>query len=164
MSEQRAKQLAATFIADHEGMRTEAYPDPLHGWRVPTIGYGTTTYPDGTPVKRGDKKTPEYLRLCLVDFIDRQCLPHLRSMPTWPLMNEYQQAALISFGYNTGPRFFRAKNRESITKLCIMADYWRDVEFVVTTFVKYRNPGSSVENGLRKRRLLEADLFLHIGD
>src|SRR5690606_888414 len=36
------------------GGRFEAYADPAHGWRVPTIGWGTIAYESGAPVKRGD--------------------------------------------------------------------------------------------------------------
>ena len=27
--------------------RAQAYPDPIYGWEVATIGYGTTKYPNG---------------------------------------------------------------------------------------------------------------------
>ena len=30
--------------------RAQAYPDPIYGWDIPTIGYGTTKYPDSSKV------------------------------------------------------------------------------------------------------------------
>lgn len=46
---------AAVFVGilNRENIKLEAYPDPVHGWQVPTIGAGST---EG--VKRGDKITP----------------------------------------------------------------------------------------------------------
>lgn len=40
-------------ILTREDIKTEAYADPVHGWKVPTIGAGSI---EG--VKRGDKITP----------------------------------------------------------------------------------------------------------
>ncbi len=48
---------AIALIKEFEGCHLSAYPDPLHGWDVATIGYGTTRYPDGRKVQRGDKTT-----------------------------------------------------------------------------------------------------------
>ena len=33
---------ATEYISGNEGFRSAAYPDPIHGERVPTIGFGTT--------------------------------------------------------------------------------------------------------------------------
>ncbi|KEH07087.1 hypothetical protein GY14_30295, partial [Delftia tsuruhatensis] len=41
------------YIAQREGYSEAAYPDPVHGAKVPTVGFGTT---EG--VKVGDKTTP----------------------------------------------------------------------------------------------------------
>lgn len=40
-------------LVTREDIKTEAYPDPVYGWDVPTIGAGSTK-----GVKRGDKMTP----------------------------------------------------------------------------------------------------------
>ena len=46
---------AAAFVGllAHEGYVGEAYPDPTHGWSVPTIGFGTTH-----GVRQGDRTDP----------------------------------------------------------------------------------------------------------
>lgn len=33
---------AIDSIIKHEGFRSKPYPDPIHGWEVPTFGYGFT--------------------------------------------------------------------------------------------------------------------------
>ena len=30
------------YIAQREGYQEQAYPDPVHGTKVPTVGFGTT--------------------------------------------------------------------------------------------------------------------------
>lgn len=140
----------------------EAYPDPLKGWAVPTIGWGTTRYPWGEKVLKGDiilqVSADRFLALEV-----RRCLDAVLKIPTAKFMKPNQLAALTSFGYNLGANFYRARNRESISKLCVAPWTWSDKDYVISTFVKYRNPGSNVEAGLRKRRLAEANLFLGIG-
>lgn len=53
----------AKILANYEGLRTQAYPDAIHGWKVPTIGIGATYYPKGFRltgrVKQGDVITKE---------------------------------------------------------------------------------------------------------
>ena len=45
------------LIKEFEGCHLTAYPDPLSGGEPYTIGYGTTRYPGGRRVSRGDKIT-----------------------------------------------------------------------------------------------------------
>lgn len=153
---------AAMFIADRESFSAVAYPDPLYGWQVPTIGYGTTAYPDGGAVKRGDKCTMTQARFWLLWHIERLLKPNMEAIPTWGLMNENQQAAILSIAYNlrNGAYFYGAKGRESLTTLVASPNKWRDADYVTAQFEKYRNPGSNVEKGLRRRRKAEAKLFM----
>ena len=41
------------YIAQREGYQEQAYPDPVHGTKVPTVGFGTTQ-----GVKMGDTLSP----------------------------------------------------------------------------------------------------------
>ena len=56
---------ALKIIKKFEGFNEKAYPDPLSGGAPYTIGFGTTFYPDGSPVKQGQRcskpKALEYL-------------------------------------------------------------------------------------------------------
>lgn len=151
---------ATELIAKFEGFSPDAYPDPIRGWKVATIGYGTTVYPDGAKVKQGDKCTEVQARFWLLWFIEREIKPSMEQIPQWSLMNENQQAALMSFSYNLGPHWYRAHNRESMTMLADSPHLWRDAAWITKQFVKFRNPGSNVERGLRRRREAEAALFL----
>ena len=45
---------ALQLIKEFEGCRLSAYPDPGTGGAPWTIGYGTTSFPDGSVVQRGD--------------------------------------------------------------------------------------------------------------
>jgi GH24 family phage-related lysozyme (muramidase) len=137
----------------------KAYPNPKVGWALPTIGWGTTRYPDGSRVKRGDVITDEEAQECLMAEVDRDCRPALEKIPTWEKMNDNQRGALYSFAYNLGAHFYRGANFQSITKVCDSPDLWGDSDWIRDQFIKYRNPGTSVEEGLRRRREAEAELF-----
>lgn len=50
-------------------------------------------------------------------------------------------------------------NFQSITKVCDSPELWPDSKWVKEQFVKYRDPGTPVEEGLRRRREAEAELF-----
>ena len=83
----------------------EAYADPIAGWQLPTIGYGTTRYPDGQRVRQGDVITRAQAEAYLKDDVERQCRPSLERIPTWGQMNNHQRSAPYSFAYNPGPGF-----------------------------------------------------------
>lgn len=89
----------AGFVANFEGFRPCPYIDPVG---VATIGYGTTVYPDGTPVRMGDRcideaKAREYKTGDLAKFNTV-----VRGAVTRP-MTPNQEKALTSFVYNVGP-------------------------------------------------------------
>lgn len=139
--------------------RAEAYPDPIAGWQVPTIGFGTTRYPDGRAVKQGDVISRDQAGDYLRDELERHCRPSLERIPTWKQMTSNQRSALYSFAYNLGPGFYRGADFASITRVCDSPERWGEQAWVSEQFVKYRNPGSSAEAGLKRRRLAEASLF-----
>jgi lysozyme len=93
---------ALVGLAVHEGYRGEAYI-PVPGDR-PTIGFGSTFNEDGTPVRMGDKITPERALVRTLRDVEKfegaikQCV-------TVPLyQHEYDVA--VSFSYNVGARAF----------------------------------------------------------
>ena len=139
--------------------RARAYPDPISGWRVPTIGYGTTRYSDGRQVQQGDIVTEPEAEEHLTWEIERICRTELEKIPTWSRMNDHQRGALYSFGYNLGAKFYRAQNFQSITRVCDSTELWQNKDWVTAQFVKYCNPGTPAEPGLRRRREAEAELF-----
>ncbi|MEM1281634.1 MAG: lysozyme [Cyanobacteria bacterium P01_H01_bin.152] len=152
-------QVGIDLIKEFEGFRSQAYADAIHGWNVPTIGYGTIKYPDGRQVQREDTVTREKAEEYLIHHVEDELLAVMEAIPTWGQMNDNQRGALYSFGYNLGKGFYRGANFRSITLVIDSPHRWSDIAWVREQFVKYRNPGTSAEVGLRRRRIAEADLF-----
>ena len=143
------------IISEFEGLRTEAYYDETG--RVWTIGKGTTKYPDGRPVKKGDKITAEEAEMMAENHIQEKVIPKLEeSIPTWNNMNANQQAAIISFAYNVGENFYGRKGFETITKALSSVENFTDVPKALAL---YKKSGGKTLAGLVRRRAAEAKLF-----
>ena len=141
---------ALKLIRDFEGLRLEAYPDPLHGWKVPTIGYGSTH-----GVKRGDRITQSQAEAMLKAEVERVSDKLASSVPAWKEMSPKQQGALLSFSFNLGPNWYAAKGFETLSKRIREKD-WKAVPAALEL---YRNPGTSAEAGLLRRRKAEGALW-----
>ncbi len=146
---------AIKLIKEFEGCHLSAYPDPLHGWDVATIGYGTTRYQDGRKVKQGDKVTVIEADQLLLQEIERIAKHLSTKIPYWSEMRVTQQSALISFAYNLGADFYEASNFETISAR-LREKQWQKV---AAAMLLYRNPGTSVEAGLLRRREAEGKLW-----
>lgn len=146
---------AIKLIKEFEGCHLSAYPDPLSGAEPWTIGYGTTRYSHGGKVQRGDKITVVEAEQLLGVEVERIASKLRSAIPHWNSMNCNQQSALISFAYNLGSDFFGTAGFETITK-CLRDKDWNAVP---SAMLLYRNPGTSVEAGLRRRRVAEGALW-----
>ncbi|WP_242062159.1 DUF4231 domain-containing protein [Nostoc punctiforme] len=144
------------LIKKFEGCYLDAYKDPLSGGLPITIGWGTTRKRDGSPWYMGERISQQQADELLIHQLETSYLPDLMKIPCWGELNPHQQGALLSFGYNLGSKFYGLSNFESMTRVLKNKD-WANIR---ETFIKYRNPGSNVEQGLRRRREAEADLFL----
>lgn len=88
------------MIARFEGFRSQAYRCSAGRW---TVGYGTTRYPDGTPVKRGDMITEKNAKVLMYDDINDHIRPAMEYAEAHGLeYTEDQWSALASFSYNLG--------------------------------------------------------------
>jgi lysozyme len=145
-----------TLIKEFEGLFLKAYPDPLSGGKPITIGWGTTRKKDGSEWRLGETITKAQAEEILIFQLDNNYLPPLLKIPVWNELNVNQQGALLSFAYNLGANFYGGSNFRSMTRV-LRDKKWNEIE---ETFLKYRNPGSSVEAGLKRRRQAEAKLFL----
>lgn len=143
------------LIMEFEGFREQAYPDPLHGWKLPTIGYGTTRYADGKPVKQGDTITHEQAKAELAEYVQKRIYPALERIPYFNQMTPQMLGALESFAYNLGEHFYGGPNFQTITRVLRNKD-WPQMRSALMLYV---NPGTHVEAGLRRRRSAEADLW-----
>ncbi len=144
------------LIKEFEGFFAKAYPDPLSGGKPITIGWGTTRKKNGGEWYLGETITREEADELLIYQLDSSYLPPMLKIPVWNELNANQQGALLSFGYNLGANFYGNDNFASITRV-LKNKQWDQIE---ETFIKYRNPGSNVEQGLKRRRIAEAKLFL----
>jgi lysozyme len=139
-----------SLIRQAEGLRLRAYPDPGTGGDPWTIGIGTTRYPDGRKVRRGDTCTPqqadEYLAHDLRGF-ERD----VAAMVTVPLTSN-QFSALVSFAYNVGS----ALRNSTLLRLLNAGDY----AGAANQFLRWNRAAGRVLPGLVRRRAAERDLFL----
>jgi lysozyme len=138
------------LIADFEGLRLNAYPDPGTGNEPWTIGYGTTVYPDGRKVKKGDVITQvqalDYLKQDVKKFATS--VTQLVGVP----INQNRFDALVSFTYNLGAG---ALARSSLLRKLNAREY----EAAAAEFDKWVYAGGRILPGLVNRRKAERDLF-----
>lgn len=146
------------LIKEFEGCKLEAYPDPGTGNLPITIGWGITYKADGSPWQLGDRITQQQADELLNQAIAKDFLPALEKIPTWQHMNANQQGAILSFAWNVGAEFYGASGFSSITRALSDPRGWSNV--VATALMLYVNPGSSVEEGLKRRRKAEGDLWI----
>ena len=139
------------LIKSFEGFRANAYPDPKSGGDPWTVGYGSTKFPSGRPVKQGDKVTLGQAELYLREDV-KKFENSVDALVTAPL-KQCQYDALVSFVYNLGATNFRTS---TLLKKLNAKDYKGAAE----EFLRWVSPGSSVEDGLRRRRTAERSLFL----
>jgi GH24 family phage-related lysozyme (muramidase) len=145
---------ALQLIKEFEGCQLRAYPDPLSGGDPWTIGYGTTKI-NGKPVPH-DLTITQAKADQLLEAEVRELSNHLaKTIPHWGEMTSNQRCALVSFAYNLGAGFYNSSGFETISHVIYhkLWDQMRDA------LLLYRNPGSNVEAGLRRRREAEAKLW-----
>lgn len=146
---------ALKIIKEFEGCHLTAYPDPLSGGAPWTIGYGTTRYTDGRNVATGDKINAIEADMLLRQEVDRIAVKLRQTVPFWTEMADHQKCALISFAYNLGSGFYGASGFETISKRLREKDW----AAVPAALLLYRNPGTNVEAGLKRRREAEGKLW-----
>ena len=146
---------ALGLIQQFEGFQFNAYPDPASGGEPWTIGWGTTRYSDGRKVSKGDKINRVEADMLLRQEVDRIAEKLRITVPFWGEMADAQKCALISFAYNLGSGFYGSSGFETISKWLREKDW----AAVPEALLLYRNPGTSVEAGLKLRREAEGKLW-----
>lgn len=139
------------LIKEFEGLRLEAYPDPAHGWNVPTIGYGHTSAAGEPKVTRGMKITAAE-----ADAILRRDLGQYERSVSEAVkvpLNENQFSALVSFTFNLGAGNLR---KSTLLKKLNAGDYAGAAD----QFRHWNKAGGKTLAGLTRRRAAERDLFL----
>ncbi len=146
---------ALELIKRFEGCYLEAYPDPLSGGAPYTIGWGSTKKRDGTPFALGDKITQDEADSLLQYQLLTSYLPALGLIPHSADMSKEQIGALLSFAYNLGARFYGSNGFETISRRLRNKEW----DLIPEALLLYRNPGSNVEEGLKRRRIAEGALW-----
>lgn len=131
-------------IASHEDYRERAYI-PVPG-DVPTIGFGSTTNKDGTPVALGQRTNPVAALKRLGEHVEvfeeavKRCAP----VP----MHQYEFDAYVSLTYNIGGRAFC---NSTLAKKLIAYDY----EGACKEILRWDKFKGNALPGLTKRRVDE---------
>ena len=146
---------ALKIVKEFEGCHLTAYPDPLSGGAPWTIGYGTTRYGDGRKVSKGDKINAIEADMLLRQEVDRIAEKLRTTVPFWVALADHKKCALISFAYNLGSGFYGAPGFETISRE-LRENNWAAVP---AALLLYRNPGTNVEAGLKRRRIAEGALW-----
>lgn len=148
MQQLKIKPEAIELIKQHEGLRLQAYRCPAG---KPTIGYGSTFYQDGRPVRMGDTITEaaaEELLLAVIGKVSEQVKKELRAPVT-----DCMFSALVSLTYNIGIGQF------SGSTLLRKLNGW-DYRGASEEFSRWVYAKGVRLNGLVKRREEEYNLFI----
>lgn len=141
-------QVGINLIVSFEDLKLNAYDDGVGVW---TIGFGTTVYPNGVKVKRGDTCTKSEA----VSFFqhDLRRFEAAVNQAVKVVVNQNQFDALVSLTYNIGEKAF--KDSTLLAKLN-KGDYIGAAD----QFPRWNKGGGQVMKGLVRRRAAERELFL----
>ena len=138
------------LIREFEGFRSKPYLCPAG---VPTIGYGSTRYEDGTPVTLKDEPIDQARANAIMrTTLAREYEPAVQRYVKVPL-TQGQYDALVDFAYNAG-----AKNLLQSTLLKKLNS--KNYAGASKEFEKWVYGGGKVLPGLVRRRKAEQALFL----
>lgn len=142
---------ALSLIKYFEGFRSKPY---LCSAGVPTIGYGSTFYKDGTKVTLNDRQIDIHLATELLDFtISTIFLPSTLKLCPVLANHPNRLGAIISFTYNLGA----GNLRNSTLRKRINGELWEEA---ANELLKWNLAGGKVNKGLTRRREAEKVLFL----
>ena len=136
------------LICGFEGLRLKAYDDGVGVW---TIGFGTTVYPNGIRVKKGDTCTEAQAKAYMVYDL-KKFESAVNNAVTVPL-NQNQFDALVSLTYNIGPSAF---SKSTLVKKLNAGD----IRGAAEQFDVWVNAGGKRMQGLVNRRAKENEVFL----
>lgn len=151
MNDDEILAIAVPLIKQFEGFSAKPYLDSVG---VPTIGYGTTYYLDGTKVTMTDVSiTAETAASLLSLKLKQEFLPGLhRLFSNSSKINSNQYAALLSFAYNEG---LGNLGRSTLAGKVLSGDF----AGASAEFPKWDMAGGQHLQGLKNRRLAEQTLF-----
>ena len=137
------------LIAEFEGLRLTPY---LCSAKVPTIGYGSTFYENGTKVKLTDapitkQRAEQLLKNTADKFAERVAV--LINKP----VTQNQFNALVSFAFNVGVSALK------ISTLLKLVNNNPNDGNIAKEFLRWNKAGGRVVQGLTNRRIKESALY-----
>lgn len=135
-------------IRKFEGLKLQAYKCPAGVW---TIGWGSTFYENGSPVREGDKITIDRADRLLFEMVMKFEIS-VRGLVKSKL-NDNQIGALTSFAFNVG-----VGNLKRSTLLKKVNANPNDPT-IRAEFMRWTRAGGKQLRGLVNRRVAEADLY-----
>ncbi|MFN3074739.1 lysozyme [Acinetobacter sp. TY2] len=148
--QQKAKTVSTTGIAlicSFEGLKLKAYDDGVGVW---TIGFGTTIYPNGIKVRKGDTCTEAQAKAYMAH--DLKKFESAVDSAVTVSINQNQFDALVSLTYNIGTGAFK---ESTLLKRLNALDY----KGASAQFAVWNKGGGRVMQGLVNRRAVERELF-----
>lgn len=142
-------QAGLSLIEQFEGCKLKPYLDVA---KIPTIGIGTTKYPDGRAVTMNDPPITEaQAQSFLKSHLEGDCKAVSGLVKV--TLNDNEFAALVSFTYNVG--------RNALASSTLLKKLNSgDRQGAADQFLKWDHAGGVVVAGLTRRRKAERELFL----
>jgi lysozyme len=146
----KISQTGIDLIKSFEGLELTAYKCPAG---IVTIGFGSTYYPDKSPIKMGDKlkdkqAAEELLKSTVITFEST-----INGLFYNVTLKQNQFDALVSLVFNIGPNAFAAS---TLLKKAKVNPNDKSIEI---EFNKWVNGGGKKLPGLIRRRKAEAKLY-----
>lgn len=141
------------LIKKFEGFETKPYQDSAG---IPTIGYGTIQYPDGSPVAMTDPEINADEALAYLKFeMNKKTAALALMLQRKPSL--HQAAAMLSLAYNIGSGAFKGS---TVLKKFNLGD----IPGAAAAFLLWNKATIDGEHvvipGLQNRRVAERDVFL----
>ena len=153
----RLGELGEKLIKHFESCRLEAYQDNVGVW---TIGWGNTSYENGTRVKQGDKIS-QHRADELFSRIAQKFVNDVNFLTKNIQLRQHQFDALVSFAYNVGSDIDADAIPEGLGDSTLLKYVLADPDDprISGEFVKWNKAGGKVLAGLTRRRKAEANLY-----
>ena len=137
------------LIKKFESFKSKPYLCPAG---VPTIGYGSTYYPDGKKVTLQDKEITEQKACEILEYIANKDFGNNINKVVKTPLNQNQFDALVSFSYNVGNGNF---NSSTLLKW-LNQGFYNEASIQLLRWDKAKGLPLA---GLTKRRKAEKELF-----
>lgn len=141
-------ELCYTLLKHFEGCKLQAYQCSADKW---TIGYGNTYYPDGRPVRKGDKITQQQAEDYLPIVLRTYAISVSQALKINILQHQYD--ALCCLAYNIGIGGFEKST------LLGKINKGADISEVKKWWLVWNKVKGRVEKGLVRRRKSEFHLY-----